>query len=547
MSNREQVVNQPGSKRPTNIILGLFLLGGFVAYSNIINSYFLSDDFAQIGKILGGDLSVVWGKAHGGFFRPLFILSYLIDIKIWGARPLGFHLTNVVLHSLNAFLTFILSLRMVESLKLTAGTKRAIAIGAGALFLLHPSHTEAVSWISGRADLIATFFCLASLLSYLAYARTKRTSQLALSLLCFALALLAKESAICLPFLVVVVGIFAGHGRQDRKNRRHFLTCSALYVSILLVFVAVRSAFIGSLVGGYGISQHLNFSPSWLRDRLLEASVRSILPSLPSQLSRFLFKPLQSRVFILFSLACVGLVAAMTFLRRRWHGPSERSEQNRFLIVLVILFLFSLLPVINLRLTLYQTLGERFLYLPSVFSCLLMAYLAAILLRRPAWWLSILICILSFYSVRLYQTNQTWREAAALSRSIKDELTDPSTRDRLLIINAPDNLRGVPVFHNGLPEALRYFQDRKPAKQVEIVAFQDLQSVDDEVGITRGPETVTIHPVNDNDNFARVEPGECLEVLAQSKTSLTLHAKPCAADADLFFFDKGRMIRLPDR
>jgi len=56
MSNREQVVNQPGSKRPTNIILGLFLLGGFVAFSNIINSYFLSDDFAQIGKILGGDL-----------------------------------------------------------------------------------------------------------------------------------------------------------------------------------------------------------------------------------------------------------------------------------------------------------------------------------------------------------------------------------------------------------------------------------------------------------------------------------------------------------
>jgi hypothetical protein len=547
MSNREQVVNQPGSKRPANIILGLFLLGGFVAYSNILTSYFVSDDFAQIGKILGGDLSVVWGKAHGGFFRPLFILSYLIDIRIWGASPFGFHLTNVVLHSLNAFLTFILSLRMVENLKLTARTKRAISIGAGALFLLHPSHTEAVSWISGRADLIATLFCLASLLFYLAYVRSKRAAHLALSLFCFALALLAKESAICLPLLVVGVGIFAGHARQDGQNRRHFLTCVTLYVSILLVFVAVRSLFIGSLVGGYGVGQHLNFSPPWLRDRLLEASVRSILPSLPSQLSRFLFRPLQSLVFILFSLVCTGLIAAAIILRRRWYGHAERSEQNRFLIVLVILFLFSLLPVINLRLTLYQTLGERFLYLPSVFSCLLMAYLAAILLRKPAWWLSILICILSFYSVRLYQTNQTWREAAALSRSIKDDLNDSSTRDHLLIINAPDNLRGVPVFHNGLPEALRYFQDRRPAKQVEIVAFQDLQSVDDEVEITRRPETVTIHPVNDNDNFARVEPGECLEVLVQSKTSLTLHAKPCAADADLFFFDKGRMIRLPDR
>src|SRR6266550_1529284 len=131
-------------------ILGLFLCAGFIAFSNITNSWLLSDDFAQIGKILGGDFSVVWGKEHGGFFRPLFILSYLIDTRIWGARPFGFHLTNVGFHSLNAFLTYVLSLRVVGDLKLTGTTKRMVAIGAGVLFLLHPSHTEAVSWISGR-------------------------------------------------------------------------------------------------------------------------------------------------------------------------------------------------------------------------------------------------------------------------------------------------------------------------------------------------------------------------------------------------------------
>src|SRR5205807_8226483 len=135
---------------------------------------------------------------------------------------------------------------------------------------------------------------------------------------------------------------------------------------------------------------------------------RSILPALPAQLSCFLFKPLQSRVFILFSLACAGLVVLAIILRRRWYGPSELKEQNRFLIAIVILFLFSLLPVINLRLTLYQTLGERFVYLPSVFSCLSIAYLAAILLRKQTTWLAILICVLGFYSVRLYQTNRSW-------------------------------------------------------------------------------------------------------------------------------------------
>ena len=528
-------------------VFGLFLLAGFIAFSNVINSWLLSDDFAQIGKILGGDFSVVWGKEHGGFFRPLFILSYLIDTRIWGARPFGFHLTNVVFHSLNAFLTYVLSLRIVEDMKLTPAAKRMIAIGAGSLFLLHPSHTEAVAWISGRADVLATFFCLASLLSYLEYIRTEHTSRLTLSLFCFALALLAKESAICLPFLILGLGLFIRPLRKDGKTLRQFLQVIACYFSILLVFVAVRSVFIGSLVGGYGASQHLNFSPGWLRDRLLEASVRSVLPVLPSQLSWFLFKPLQSRVFILFSLACAGLVGLPIILRRRWYGPSELKEQNRFLIALVALFLSSLLPVINLRLTLYQTLGERFLYLPSVFSCLLMSYLGVILLRRQSLWLAILICVLGFYSVRLYQTNRSWSEAAKLSSSIMDDLADSSTHDHLLVLNAPDNLRGVPVFHNGLPEALLYFQNRKRFKQVEIIAFQDLQSAHDEVAVSRGPDSLSIHLLNDNDSFIRAEPSDCLETTIQARTFLEVHIKPCADDADLFFFDKGRMTRLPGR
>ena len=529
------------------LILGLFLVAGFIAFASISNSYFLSDDFAQIGKVMAGDLSVVWGKAHGGFFRPLFIFSYLIDTRVWGARPFGFHLTNIMFHSLNAFLTFRLARRMTEDLTLPTDAKKAISIGAGALFLLHPSHTEAVSWISGRADLIATFFCLSSLLFYLAYARSERVSSLALSLACFALALLAKESAICLPFLVVVMGIFPGHARRDNSSWRRFLACMALYFSILLSFVAIRSVFIGALVGGYGSSQHLNFSPAWLRDRLLEALVRSVLPTLPFQLSRFLFKPLQSKVFILCSLACLSFVAALIFFRRRWYGPAARNEQNRVLLVLVVLFLFSLLPAINLRLSLYQTLGERFLYLPSVFSCLLIAYLFAILLRQTRVLLVVIICILGFYSVRLYQTNQTWREAAQLSRTIKDELVDSATRDRVVVLNAPDNLRGVPVFHNGLPEAVRYFPNQRPIRQVEIVAFQDLQSAADQVQLNRGPEFLTLQLWNNVGGFVRVDDTACLGVVTQSKLSLELHSDPCSADEDLFLFDKGRMTRLPDR
>src|ERR1043165_1142330 len=138
-------------RSPQILLLGVFLLAGLIAFSPNLNSYFLSDDFVQIGKVLHGDYSVSWGQEYGGFFRPVFIWSYVIDSRIWSARPLGYHLTNFVLHGLNAFLIYRLALGLFLQAKLTSSTRQAIAISAAALFLLHPSHTEAVVWISGRA------------------------------------------------------------------------------------------------------------------------------------------------------------------------------------------------------------------------------------------------------------------------------------------------------------------------------------------------------------------------------------------------------------
>ena len=527
-------------------ILFLLVVIGFVAYSSVLNSYFLSDDFAQIGKILGGDFSVTWGRAHGGFFRPLFILSYLIETKIWGTRPLGFHLTNVALHALSAFLLFALSLRLLQELDLPARTKTLISLGAALLFLLHPSHTEAVSWISGRADLIATCFCLGSLLWFVAYANSKRGLHLVLSLLSFALSLFAKESAICLPFLVLVIGLGLGKPRSDGRARKQFLGVLALFFVILVAFILIRSVFIGALVGGYGTSQHLNFSAPWLRDRLLEASVRSVLPALPSRWSNFLFKPLQSPLFILIVVICAGLIATAIFLRRKLYDRPERKEQNIFLLALLLLFLFSLLPVINLRLSLYQTLGERFLYLPSVFSCLLMSYLSAILVRKIALWLLILMCVIGFYAATLYQTNRLWREAAALSRSIKDDLVNSSSRDRLLILNAPDNLRGVPVYHNGFPEAIQYFQNQKHIEQIQVVSFHSLQSPKDEVESVRSFDFLRLNLVNKDDGFIEFRDADCLELLGHTNNSMDLRRGNCSSNTDLFYFTKGRMIKISD-
>jgi hypothetical protein len=510
-----------------------FILIAAAAYSSNLNSYFLSDDFVQIGKVMHGDFAVAWGREHGGFFRPLFILSYIIDSRIWHNRPFGFHLTNVLVHALNSFLVFKLGSQLFQHLKLPGKAVKVTAGAAAVLFLLHPSHTEAVTWISGRADLLATFFCLASMWSYFVFVKARRIAHLVLALVLGVVALLAKESAICLPFLILIVGLHRARGRR-------LLVDVGLFGGIVMAFILVRATFLGSVVGGYGSGQHLNFAPGWLRDRLLEAAGRSILPTVPATWSWFLFKPLQSPLFILIALAILAAAAGAIVFRRRRYEAAERQRQNRLLLTLLGLFLSALLPVINLRLYLYQPLGERFLYLPTVFSCLLLAYLSIILIRNYKVWLVVFICTVGFYGWRLQAANELWSDAAQLTRSIKDDLTAAAS-PHLTILNAPDNLRGVPVFHNGLPEAVQLFQTQQAIESVEINAFQTLQLPSDANACHSTGEFVTVQPANRLDTFSRESSSACLELVGNSAEGLTLRRTPCSVTTRVFFLSEGKM------
>ena len=523
-------------RRSTHLpLLCLFVFGALIAYSLNLNNYFLSDDFAQIGRVLSGDFSVTWGREYGGFLRPLFIWSYVIDCSVWRAHPFGYHLTNVIVHGANAFLVSLLGRTLFRESHIVG--RNLLAVAGGALFLLHPSHTEAVSWISGRADLIATFFVLLSLLLYWDYFESRHNLHLILSILSFGLALLAKESAVCLPLLLLVFGW------KHATQRKHLLKTSAPFWAVLVGFIVLRAYAIGSVVGGYGTSQHLNFSPGWIRDRLLEASIRSVLPALPDHWSTFLFKPLQSALFYMIVILAGGIIIAAITIRRRKYESRQRKEQNQILLILVLTFLVSLLPVISLRLSLYETIGERFLYLPTVFSVLMVAYLSVILIRNRRLWFVVLIAVVCFYAASLYRTTRVWREASQLALGIANDLSAAASTDHLVVLNAPDNLRGVPVFHNGLPEALHYFKKEKPIGQIDLISFQALRSVKDSVEANAGGDVITIYAADSFDRFERIKGTDCLDAASVQSNSLQVRRR-CAAPIDVFFFSAGKMNKL---
>ncbi|MBD0373118.1 MAG: glycosyltransferase family 39 protein [Pyrinomonadaceae bacterium] len=526
----------------------LFLLLSFIAYYSILNSYFLSDDFAQIGKVLEGDWSLAWGREYGGFFRPLFILSYIIDSRVWGERPFGYHLTNTLLHALNSCLVYSLTRRLLRPQKLTEDAMRVISLVAGLLFLVHPSHTEAVSWISGRADLLATVFCLTSLLAFISYVEKRRALYLLLAGLSFALALLSKESAVSLPFILFAFALYFAkvERRATAASLLRALKQSALFVPLLLLFILARRWALGAWVGGYGAGQHLNFSPGWIRDRFLQASLRALLPAFPLQLSNILLKPLQSSLFILFALASAALIILLLRRRRRLEDGVIRSEQNGLLLLLVASFVLSLLPVINLRLSLFDTQGERFVYWPSAFTSILISYLCFILLRRRGWRIALALCLLIFYSVSLCRTNQTWREAAEISRAVKEELSRAASNEQsLIVVNAPDNLRGVPLFHNGLEEALRVFQPRAQTERVNVLSLHSIQSAGDAVELKREGEVFSLRLANQLDEFTRIADGaDCVQVQARSRDHFQFRLDDCTQRIALLFFDAGKVYRV---
>jgi len=138
-----------------------------------------------------------------------------------------------------------------------------------------------------------------------------------------------------------------------------------------------------------------------------------------------------------------------------------------------------------------------------------------------------------------------WREAAKLSRNITADLIGSTSEEPILILNAPDNLRGAPVFHNGLPEALKYFENRN--QQVEIAAFESLQSANDWIILSESGDILTMRSNSRMDVFDRVSSSECWAVVSQSANNVELRVRPCASypgHPRIFYWSDGRMSNL---
>jgi tetratricopeptide (TPR) repeat protein len=131
-------------------------------------------------------------------YFPLTYTSFRIERTLWGVRPFGYHLTNLLLHLANALLLW----RLLAQLKIPG------AWLAAGIFALHPVQVESVAWVAERKNVLMAFFLLLTLLSWVAFMNgetRRRWLFYTLSLLLYALALAAKTTACTLPAVLFLI------------------------------------------------------------------------------------------------------------------------------------------------------------------------------------------------------------------------------------------------------------------------------------------------------------------------------------------------------
>ncbi len=128
---------------------------GFVNYDD--QDYVTENSVVQKG-LTGTGIKWAFTTGHASNWHPLTWLSHMADCELFGLNPGAHHLVNVLLHTANTALLFLLLFRLTGALWPAAFV--------AALFAWHPLHVESVAWISERKDVLSTCFALLSLLSY---------------------------------------------------------------------------------------------------------------------------------------------------------------------------------------------------------------------------------------------------------------------------------------------------------------------------------------------------------------------------------------------
>jgi len=400
-------------------LVGVCTLAVLVHLNTLANGFTLddqpiilwNDQVHGIRRILDAVTGPYWPNSpdHLGLYRPVTLLTFAVDWDLWGGRPFGFHLVNVLLHAGVTALVF----RLLGGI----GAGLIGAVVGAAIFAVHPVHVEAVANVVGRAELLAAGGFLAACLVHLRGSRGWGAAACVGGL--YLLSMGSKEIGITLPAVLLLLHFArAGSAAAALESARGHWRSGVALVAALVVYFALRAANIGAAIGDSPAPWFWGEPPAtrvWTAIRIWPEYVRLLL--FPLELlpdygpSVILPEPAWSRPLVLLGFLTGGVALAVGLLCWR---------RARLVSIGLLWFAITVFPVSGLAFPTGILLAERTLYLPSIGLALALAGgIDALRVQRPVWLrpaLALLLVLGLGGALRTWVQNPVWRDDASLMR-----------------------------------------------------------------------------------------------------------------------------------
>lgn len=364
----------------------------FVVFAPVLGHDFVNWDDEEVllknqgFRGLGGEqLRWMFTSFWMGHYHPLTWLSFAVDYRIWGLDDaFGYHLTNLLLHVLNAVLFYILAVRL---LAIALGSSaaghgivlRAAAAMAALLFSVHPLRVESVAWVTERRDVLSVAFLLPCIGCYLNYAlgRSHRWGWYVASVGLLLLSLGSKAWGITLPAVLLLLDFYPLRRVRLSGSTAPSTISRVIVEKIPFALLAGVAMITAGRAQATALETMKSLTEHGAAQRVAQAFYglafyvwKTVLPTGLAPLYEIprAMNPFEPR-FVFAALCVVWGIAAILAYRRRWPaGP-----------VLLAVYIITLLPVLGFTQSGPQLVADRYSYV----ACMPLALLAG---AAVCWW-----------------------------------------------------------------------------------------------------------------------------------------------------------------
>jgi len=337
---------------------------------------FVKKGFSGIGDILGnetftGFLGTQQTLVEGARYRPLSLVTFAIEYGFLGLNPQVSHFINVLLYALSAML-LLRVLALFFPLAKNGKAFLSIPFIAALLFVLHPVHTEVVANIKSRDEILCLLFSLAALYYSYRYVTNDKMQNAVAAAFCFLLAILAKENAVTFLAIIPLCIYFF----TQLPSKKIFVSIIPLAITTIVYFIIRHNALGFLFDSGKEVTLLMN-NP--FLGTTQDEKFATIFYTLLLYIKLLFFPHPLTHDYYPYHIPILKWADPRAFMSLIIYLAliiyALRNIRNKSVYAFCILFFIITISIVsNMFFPVGVFMAERFLYMPSIAFCLMLAY-----------------------------------------------------------------------------------------------------------------------------------------------------------------------------